>query len=82
MSTPQTPATPTPGNTPNTGLSVTSAIDTSVHLLQGVLSVIPQTAIAGEVAGLIGTALDKLLTVQNTPTTFGQLEGLRLQKRW
>lgn len=82
MSTTQTPATPTPGNTPNTGLSVTSAIDTSVHLLQGVLSVIPQTAVVGEAAGLVAAALDKLLAVQSTPTTFGQLEGLRLQKLW
>lgn len=62
------------------GLSVTSAIDTAVHLLQGVLAVIPQAGAGAQAAGLIGAALDKLLTVQSTPVTFGQLEGFRLKQ--
>lgn len=64
------------------GLSVTAAIDTTVHLLQGILAAIPQAQAGAAAAGLIGAALDKLLAVQASPTTFGQLEGLRLQKLW
>lgn len=62
------------------GLNVTAAIDTTVHLLQGVLSAIPQAQAGAQAAQLIGAALDKLLAVQSSPVTFGQLEGLRLQK--
>lgn len=64
------------------GLSVTAAIDTTVHLLQGILSAIPQAKGGAEAANLIAGALDKLIAVQSSPTTFGQLEGLRLQKLW
>lgn len=64
------------------GISVTSALDTAVHLLQGILSVIPQAGAGAQAAGLIAGALDKLVTVQSTPTTYGQLEGFRLQKLW
>lgn len=64
------------------GLSVTAAIDTTIHLLQGVLSAIPQAQAGAAAAGLVAAALDKLLAVQSSPTTFGQLEGLRLQKLW
>ena len=75
-------STPTTNPPASSGLSATAAVDTAVHLLQGVLGAIPKAQAASQAAGLIGAALDKLLTVQNTPTTYGQLESFRIQKLW
>ena len=59
-----------------------SAIQLAITLLQGILSSAKVQGLAPEIIADVEAALAKLLSVQNSPTTFQQLESLRVKPQW
>jgi len=63
-------------------MGATTLISLVLALLQSVLESAKIGGVAPEVIANIEAAVANLLTVQGTPVTYAQLEGLRVTTKW
>ncbi len=63
-------------------MGATTLISLVLTLLQSVLTSAKVGGVAPEIIANIEAAVEKLLAVQGSPVTFGQLEGLRVTTKW
>jgi hypothetical protein len=61
---------------------VISAIGLALSILEAVLSSAKANNLAVEIVQGVEAAVAALVKVRNTPVSFGQLEGLRVQTKW
>jgi hypothetical protein len=63
-------------------MAATTLISLVLTLLQSILESAKVGGLAPEVVANIEAAVTSLLSVQGTPVTFTQLEGLRVTTKW
>jgi len=63
-------------------MGATTLISLVLALLQSVLESAKIGGVAPEVIANIEAAVTNLLTVEGTPVTYAQLEGLRVTTKW